>query len=147
MDPFYDYDSMETGTNQSSQSNTNNTSQNNSSNNGTSAGVAYIIWLIILIILIWVLRTYGVRWFSTIVVALVISVIILCLIYPFHMEDSHYFFKSEDSLFGLIWLITIILVVIYIIYMASHDREQLDSCVNLAWWGKADKGKSDCFSS
>ena len=97
-----------------------------------SAGVAFFIWLVILLIIIWLLRSIGIRWFSTIVFSFIVATFILTLFFPLRFHEGKYIHKSEDALFGLIHLVTWILVIIYIIWKVFSDR---DPHRRGGWWG------------
>lgn len=105
-----------------------------------SAGAAFIIWLIVLIVIIWILRAIGIRWFSACIFGLLIAACVLCFIFPLRVVRGKYIFKSEDSLFGIIILITLILLIIYIIWKVFTDY---DSSRRPSWWGSGDNGHMD----
>lgn len=99
-----------------------------------SAGAALIIWLIVLIILIVILRACRIGWFSAIVFSAIVAAFVLCFVFPLDIKNSRYRHKSEDSIFGLIWLVTAILVIIYIIWKVFTDRDESYQSSD-SWWG------------
>jgi len=84
---------------------------------------AYLIWFIVLIILIWILRAFGIRWFSAVVFSLVVSWIVLTCIYPYHIRDGKYQYCSSDVLLGLITVFTVILLIVWFIWKVFTDRD------------------------
>lgn len=87
--------------------------------------VAYLIWFIVFIVLIAILRAFKIRWFSTIVFSLVVSLIVLSFIYPFktNKRNGKHEYCSDDAFFGFLCVITIILLIIWIIWKVFSDRE------------------------
>ena len=88
---------------------------------------AYIIWFIILIVLIWILRAFGIKWFSAVVFSLVVAAIVLTCIYPFQFRKGKYEYCSSDALYCLIMLFTIILLIIWFIWKVFTDRDYHDN--------------------
>jgi len=88
-----------------------------------SPWAAYLIWFIVLIILIWILRAFGIRWFSAVVFSLVVSWIVLACIYPYQIRDGKYQYCSSDVLLGLITVFTVILVIVWFIWKVFTDRD------------------------
>jgi magnesium-transporting ATPase (P-type) len=110
--------------------------------------VAYLIWFIIFIVLIAILRAFQIRWFSTIVFSLIVSLIVLGFIYPFNTnyKTKKYEWCSDDAFFGFLCVITIVLLIIWIIWKVFTDRDcydvykqvanQATSSGNASWfWG------------
>ena len=114
-----------------------------------SVEFAFLLWVIILVIIFFILKAYRITWWSSLVFALIVSWIVLCLVYPMsrcgnkdkrhssydgytdyesdydcddHHDDKHEW-RSEDALFCLITLVTVVIVLVYIIQRVFRDRE------------------------
>ena len=84
---------------------------------------AFLLWLLVLIVLFFILRSYGITWWSSLVFSLLVALIVLMFVYPFDVQNGQYVMHPPDKLLGLICLITIIIVIVYIIQRVFTDRE------------------------
>jgi len=120
-----------------------------------SVEFAILLWIIVLVIVFFILKTYRITWWSSLVFAMLVSWIILCLAYPFstcpkfnrnnhsnkyssecrdddfdrhdkHRESEHNI-TNDDELFLLISLVTILIVIVYLIQRVFRDREDYTS--------------------
>ena len=100
-------------------------SQSNQRNRASIMGqeFAFLLWLLILIVLFFILRSYNITWWSSLVFSLVVAWIILCLVYPFQIQNGVYISHPTDKLVALISIVTIVILIIYIIQRVFTDRE------------------------
>ena len=84
---------------------------------------AFLLWLLVLVVLFFILRSYGITWWSSLVFALIISWVVLVLVYPFEVVNGQYVMQAADKLVALITLITVIIVIVYIIQQVFTDRD------------------------
>lgn len=115
-------------------------------NSTISVEFAILLWVIILVIVFFILKAYRITWWSSLVFAMLVSWIVLCLTYPFNSCcmfgrngseecdddecDRHGKHKGSNSkisndagLFCLISSVTIIIVIVYLIQRVFRDRE------------------------
>ena len=84
---------------------------------------AFLLWLLVLVVIFFILKSYRVTWWSSLVFALLVAWIVLAFIYPFHVQNGVYMAQSADKLLGLISIVTIVILIIYIIQRVFTDRE------------------------
>jgi uncharacterized membrane protein len=88
-----------------------------------SCEFAFLLWLLVLVVLFFILRNYGITWWSSLVFGLIIAWIVLVLVYPFDISGGRYNMHYGDGLVGLITLVTVIIVIVYLIQQVFTDRD------------------------
>lgn len=114
---------------------------------------AFVLWIIIVVVVFFIVRSYGVHWWSAIVFALLTAWVLLAVLFPwdnifdlFRKDDDHHRECDRDEcdhrdcgrrkkdctgawLFCFIGLLTVVVVVVYLIQRVFRDRDT-DGCNN-----------------
>ncbi len=85
------------------------------------------VWLIIFIVILILAKIYGISWFSSIALALIVAIIILSLIAPTSSIEQMFESESNDlvSLYWAIWIFTGLYLLLYILKKSFEDREAI----------------------
>lgn len=114
----------------------------------------FVLWIIILVVVFFIVRSFGVRWWSSLVFALVVAWILLVVLFPMdHVFNLFGIFHGKDRdghhdrdcdrddcddrdcgrhekdcsggwLFCFITLLTVVIVIVYLIQRVFRDREE-----------------------
>ncbi len=118
---------------------------------------AFLLWILVLIVFFFIVRSFCIKWWPSLVFAFLLAWIVLIAVFPWGLLTRWSTGTAGcygEGLFAVITIVTIVILIIYIIQRVFTDREKKCKCGKFGKgctcnkkfddFDKCECGKDDC---